>query len=126
MVILPWSTLAVPRGLVEVSSSSNTQGLGVLETFIPYPLKRTLSKRHLASTVLAPPVATDMSISAWDLQRQLVRLSASDENYRRLLLELLTHKGLEPYIRSLERPSLRGFIELLDEVRETGIQIHGH
>jgi hypothetical protein len=60
-----------------------------------------------------------MSGSVSDIQRRLGGLSASDENYRRLLLELLNHKDLRPYIHGLQSSGLRGFVELLDQVSMT-------
>lgn len=62
-----------------------------------------------------------MSASVSDIQRQLDGLGTSDENYRRLLLELLSHKDLKPYIHSLQGSSLRGFVERLDEVSTTDV-----
>lgn len=57
-----------------------------------------------------------MSASVSDIQRRLDGLNTSDENYRGLLSELLSHKDLKAYIHSLQKPGLRGFIELLDQV----------
>lgn len=65
-----------------------------------------------------------MSASVSDIQQRLDGLSPSDQNYRRLLSALLTHEDLRPYIYSLERSGLRGFVELLDGVSNVDIPIH--
>ena len=83
-------------------------------------LERRFS-RKTRSTVLVSPVTSDMSTSVLDIQRRLHGLSASDENYRPLLLELLSHKSLKPYIHGLQGSSLQGFVELLDEVKKAEI-----
>ena len=61
-----------------------------------------------------------MSASVSDIQQRLGGLDPSHENYRQLLLELLSHHGLKQHIHELQGSDLQGFIELLDEVSEEG------
>ena len=65
-----------------------------------------------------------MSASVSDIQRRLGGPNASDETYRRLLQELLTHQDLKPYIHGLQETDLQGFVELLDEVNEANTHTH--
>lgn len=60
-----------------------------------------------------------MPSSIQDLQSQLDGLSPSDETYRQLLQELLTHQGLKSYIQGLQGTDLQEFIEFLDRVSAT-------
>lgn len=64
-----------------------------------------------------------MSVPVSEIRQRLDGLSASDENYRKYLLELLNHQDLKPYIYSLQRSDLRGLVELLDEVNKNNIHI---
>ena len=66
------------------------------------------------------PVTSDISVSVYDVRQRFEKLEPTDVNYRQILLELLNHKELRPYIQGLQEPDLRGFVELLDGVRESG------
>lgn len=60
-----------------------------------------------------------------DTQTRLEQLNPSDEKYRPLLHELLSHQDLKPHIHDLDRPRLEAFVELLDKVGgETDIDGH--
>ncbi|KAF9790826.1 kinase-like domain-containing protein [Thelephora terrestris] len=56
-----------------------------------------------------------MSASVLEIQRQLGGLNPSDDTYRQLLQELLTHPDLKKYIHGLQETDLQRFVELLDE-----------
>jgi hypothetical protein len=58
-----------------------------------------------------------------DIQRRLGGPNPSDDESRPLLLELLGHKDLKSHILDLQEDDLRGFVELLDEVHKSDIQI---
>ena len=62
------------------------------------------------------PATSDMSVSVSDTRQRFEKLDPTDANYRQLLLELLNHKELRPYIQGLQEPDLQGFVELLDKV----------
>ena len=51
-----------------------------------------------------------------EIGRRIDRFNPSDDEYRRLLLELLSHQDLRSHVNDLQEPELRGFIELLDNV----------
>ena len=61
------------------------------------------------------PVVSDAPVVS-DTQKRLVKLDPSDDNYRTLLRELLSHKDLKAHIQDLDGPELEGFVELLDDV----------
>jgi hypothetical protein len=65
---------------------------------------------------------TPASVS--DIRQQLDGFHPSDDEHRRLLLELLSHRDLKPHIHDLQEAELREFIELLDNVSETDIHPH--
>ena len=59
-----------------------------------------------------------MSEPVSDVRQRLERLDPNDTNFQKLLLELLSHEDLRPYIRDLQERELKGFVELLDTVSE--------
>jgi hypothetical protein len=65
-----------------------------------------------------------MSPSVPGIQRQLERLDPSDPKDRPLLHELLSRQDLRPYVQSLRGSDLEGFVELLDKVGRTDLDIH--
>jgi hypothetical protein len=67
-----------------------------------------------------------MGRSASDIQRQLDWLSPSANEYRPLLLELLSHHDLKLHIRGLHGDDLRRFVELLDKVDKATVGVHQH
>ena len=62
------------------------------------------------------PVTSDTPAVS-DTRKRLGELDPSDDKYRPLLHELLSHQDLKPYIHDLDRPGLEGLVELLDKVR---------
>ena len=80
----------------------------------------TLASGHALPTELAVPVTSDMGMltSVSETQKQLEKLDPSDDKYRLLLRELLSHQDLKPHIHGLDGPGLEGFVELLDKVGE--------
>ena len=65
-----------------------------------------------------------MSPSVSGIQRQFERLDPSDPKDRPLLHELLNRQDLRPYVQSLQGTDLEGFVELLDKVGRTDLNIH--
>jgi len=65
-----------------------------------------------------------MSDPVSDIRQRLEKLDPTDANFQRLLLRLLSHQGLKPYIQGLQEPDLNGFVELLDKVSEGDNDIH--
>lgn len=61
------------------------------------------------------PVASDTTAVS-DIQTRLEGLGPSDDKYRPLLRELLSHQDLKQHIHNLDGPGLGGFVELLDKV----------
>ena len=60
-----------------------------------------------------------------DIQTRLERLDPSDDEYRSLLHELLSHQGLKPHIHCLNTPGFEGLVEVLDRVgSKANINIH--
>ena len=59
-----------------------------------------------------------------DTKHRLEKLDPSSDEYRRLLSVLLTHPDLRSHIQGLHGSVLEGFVELLDQVSETGISAH--
>ena len=66
---------------------------------------------------------SDMSASVSDIQRLLEGLSPSSDKYQRLLLGLLTHQDLRRHTRGLRESDLLAFVELIDNVSRTYIQL---
>ena len=65
-----------------------------------------------------------MSEPVSDIRQRFEKLDPTDTNYRQLLLRLLSHRDLRPYIQGLQEPDLKGFVELLDKVSEVDTNIH--
>ena len=65
-----------------------------------------------------------MSASISVIQKRFEKLDPSDDKYRPLLRELLSHQDLRLYAQGLHDTSLEGFIELLDEASEACIDLH--
>ena len=65
-----------------------------------------------------------MSEPVSDIQQRLEKLDPTGADFQQLLLELLSHQGLRPYIWGLQDPDLKGFVELLDKVSEGDNDIH--
>ena len=65
-----------------------------------------------------------MSEQVPEIRQRLEKLDPTDANYQQLLLRLLSHQDLRPYIQDLQEPDLKGFVELLDKVSEAGNDIH--
>ena len=64
-------------------------------------------------------ITTDVQTSVWDIQRQVMNLDPSKEEYRQLLYALLTHQELKPHIRGLQGSDLQALVEFLDNVGDT-------
>ena len=69
-------------------------------------------------------ITSDMQTPISDIRKQLEKLAPSDDKYRPLLREFLSHNGLKPYIQGLYGPDLVGFVELLDNVGKANVSIH--
>ena len=64
-----------------------------------------------------------MTASVSDIQRLLEGISPSSDEYRRLLLELLSHHDLRRHTRGLQESDLLAFVELIDDVSRAYIQL---
>ena len=67
-----------------------------------------------------------MSAPVSDIQRELGGLDPASPNFQQLLLQLLSHQDLKPYVQGLQEPELKEFVELLDKVSDTGDNIRRH
>jgi len=64
------------------------------------------------------PVASDTPTVS-DVQKRLEGLGPSDDKYRPLLHELLSHQDLKLHIHGLDGPGLEELVELLDRASST-------
>ena len=70
------------------------------------------------------PVTPGMSAPVSTIQKRLEKLEPSDSKYPPLLRRLLDHQDLKSHVQNLNGSGLEGFVELLDQVCETGVDVH--
>ena len=89
--------------------------LGVLLALDP-PLIHERTRTSVPPQPATPSRAAPLSI----IQRRLGWLSPADDEYRGLLLELLSHRDLKPHIHGLQGNGLKELVEILDNVGRIG------
>jgi len=71
---------------------------------------------------MSPRLPLRASVSS--IQEQLEKLDPSNDKYRPLLYELLSHQDLRNHVQGLQRSGLEGLIELLDNVSKIDDTLH--